>query len=388
MGKGEIMATLTALVAVRRCVGWGRPVQRGMQLVALLGVLGIVSGCAQMGPGLVKAGRNEYNKVLAQTADEEMLLNLVRLRYADNPVFLDVASVSTSFTWGHGVSAEALAYDEDSVDSHLGVRGNLDYTERPTITYTPLGGAAFVRNVLTPVELDSLLLLSRSGWSIERLLRVMANRMNGRDNAPEASGPTPRGAPAFAEFQHAARAMRALQRRGLVTFGYRKVGENTVPAMRIEPEALGSDELRELSSLIGLQSGRQIFTLDTAARRPRPDSIGIELRSLAGIMFFLAHGVEVPARDIAAGRVTVTKTDSGELFDWQRVVGDLLHIRSQNEPPANAAVAVAYRGSWFYIDDADIQSKYTFMLLGQLSALQAGTVERAGPLLTLPVAGP
>ncbi len=363
-----------------------RTARVGVLLVAALSV--IVSGCAQLGPGLVKAGRNDYNKVLAQTNDEQTLLNLVRLRYADTVVFLDVASVSTSFTWGQRVLAEAFAFESGSSDDHVGVRGSLDYTERPTITYTPLGGADFVRNVLTPVELDSLLLLSRSGWSIERLLRMMANRMNGKDNAGRASGPTPGAAPEFADFVHAAKLMRTLQKDGQLTFGYRQMGEKTVPAMRIESESLGSDELRALSSLLGLEPGKRIITLDTDARRPRPDAIGIELRSLSGILFFLSHGVDVPARDVAAGRVTVTKSESGELFDWHLAVGELLDIRSQDAPPANAAVAVEYRDSWFYIDDSDLESKYTFMLLRQLSSLQAGSIERAGPVLTLPVSGP
>ena len=68
----------------------------------------ILSGCAQLGPDLVKAGRNDYNKVLAQTDDEETLINLVRMRYADNPAMLNVSSVSTSFTWNQGVNAEAF----------------------------------------------------------------------------------------------------------------------------------------------------------------------------------------------------------------------------------------------------------------------------------------
>lgn len=124
------------------------------------------------------------------------------------------------------------------------------------------------------MELDSLLLLSQSGWSIERLLLVMTNRMNGQNNAREASG-----------------------------------------------------------------------------------------------------------------RVTVTRDQNGEPFDWNLVIGDLLNIRSQDDPPENAAVAVNYRDSWFYIDDSDISSKYTFMLLGVLTSLQAGSIERAGPILTLPVGG-
>ena len=68
-------------------------------LSAVLGLAILLTGCAQHGPDLVKAGRNDYNKVLVQTDEEEQLLNLVRLRYADNPMMLDVSSVSTSFTW-------------------------------------------------------------------------------------------------------------------------------------------------------------------------------------------------------------------------------------------------------------------------------------------------
>ncbi len=356
-------------------------------LLLVVGAMAI-SGCTQLGPDLVKTGRNEYNKVLAQTQDEETLLNLVRMRYADNVAMLNVSSVSTSFTWNQGASAQAQKFEAGSKDDNIAVRGQLDYTERPTITYTPLGGADLVKNVLTPMELDSLLLLSRSGWSIERLLRVMANRMNGTENAREASGPTPKEVPQFAEFLSAAKLLRNLQRQGLITFGYRKVGEERVPAMRLEPEARGSKEALALFTLLGLDPNRGLFTIDTGGRRRSASSLRVELRSLVGLMFFLSHAVDVPERDRVLGRVTVTRNEKGERFDWTPVIGDLLDIRSQSAPPENAAIAVRYRDTWFYVDDSDIDSKYTFMLLRTLIALQAGKIERAGPLLTLPVTGP
>lgn len=348
----------------------------------------ILGGCAQMGPELMKAGRNDYNKVLAQTDDEQVLLNLVRLRYADNPVFLNVASLSTSFTWGREASAQASIYEEDSTDTNLSVRGSADYTERPTVTYAPLGGADFVKNVLTPMDLNLLLLLSSSGWSLERLLRLTVNRMNGIENAPEASGPTPQQAPAFEDFKRVAKLMRTLQSKRMVTLGYRQVGDKTMAGLRFEPAFQDVAEVKAVGALLGVDPRLRLITLDTRSRLRRSDAIGFELRSLMGILFFLSHGVQIPERDVAAGRVTITRDAGGPPFDWSRVLGDLFVVRSQEEPPANAAVAVSYRGSWFYIDDADMQSKYTFMLLGQISALQAGNIERAGPLLTLPLTGP
>jgi hypothetical protein len=359
------------------------------RLVVLLVAASItLSGCAQYGPELMKAGRNDYNKVLAQTEDEETLLNLVRLRYADKPAFMTVNSVSTSFTWSQGVQAEGFRFEPDSTDSRVGVRGNLDYSERPTITYTPLGGSDFVQNVLTPMDLDVLLLLSRSGWSIERLVRLTVNRMNGIGNAPEACGPTPVEAPEFKDFLQAAKLMRSLQKQRLVTLGYLKMGDETGIGLRFEPDSLQTPEVRAFSALLGIDPHRPLIALDTRSRLRRPDAIGFELRSLAGILFFLSHGVQIPQQDLSAGRVTITRDADGRLFDWSRILGDLFVVHSQQEPPKNAAVAVNYRGNWFYVDDSDMQSKYTLMLLGQLSALQAGKIERAGPLLTLPVTGP
>jgi len=311
----------------------------------------------------------------------------VRLRYSDNMMMLQVSSVSTSFTWSQSATAEAFKFEPSSSDSNVGVRGNLGYSERPTVTYTPLGGKDFVENLLTPVELNSLLLLSRSGWSIDRLLRVMVDRVNGLPNAQEASGPTPLRAPKYKDFIRVAELLRTLQERDAMTGGYRHMDDKQVPAVHIEHSAMGSDEVHELYTLLGLRPGQEVISLDGLGRRQRPDAIGFEMRPLIGIMFFLAHAVEVPQRDQAAGRVTVTRDGDGQPFDWSRVTGDLLVIKSQAERPANAAVAVPYRGSWFYIDDSDMNSKNTFMLLGALTALQSGSIERSGPLLTLPVTG-
>jgi hypothetical protein len=102
-------------------------------------------------------------------------------------------------------------------------------------------------------------------------------------------------------------------------------------------------------------------------------------------MFFLSLGVEPPPRDELAGRVTVTVDGEGVLFDWSNVTRDLIRVRSSDNRPKNAYTGVSYRGSWFYIDDSDLESKSSFSLLAQLFALQSGDVKLTGPLLTLPV---
>jgi len=44
-------------------------------VVWLVGFTVFLGGCTQVGPKLVQAGRNDYNKVLARSEQEEQLLN-------------------------------------------------------------------------------------------------------------------------------------------------------------------------------------------------------------------------------------------------------------------------------------------------------------------------
>jgi hypothetical protein len=69
--------------------------------------------------------------------------------------------------------------------------------------------------------------------------------------------------------------------------------------------------------------------------------------------------------------------------DWDEVLGGYFTVRQSKQRPEAAAVAVRYRGYWFYIADDDLDSKSTFDLIGHLFALQASAGDGASPLLTL-----
>ena len=88
-------------------------------------------------------------------------------------------------------------------------------------------------------------------------------------------------------------------------------------------------------------------------------------------MFYLSEAVEIPEQDIVEGRVTVTKTDDGQVFDWAEITGELLRIHNSPNPPVDVSLLIFYRDYWFYIDDSDLTSKSTFSLLAQIYALQA-----------------
>ena len=57
--------------------------------------LGRGSGC--VGPKAVRYTRMRYNEVIRDTNDQQLLMNIVRLRYADSPVFIDLPSITSQF---------------------------------------------------------------------------------------------------------------------------------------------------------------------------------------------------------------------------------------------------------------------------------------------------
>ncbi|HSA88628.1 MAG TPA: branched-chain amino acid ABC transporter permease, partial [Burkholderiales bacterium] len=76
------------------------------------------------------------------------------------------------------------SFDEDFV----GGAANLDYTERPTITYTPLAGEAFSRRMLQTVPIEVLFSLGQSGWPPDVLLRIAVQRIGETENIAFAPG--------------------------------------------------------------------------------------------------------------------------------------------------------------------------------------------------------
>ncbi|MDX1556293.1 MAG: hypothetical protein R3212_09725 [Xanthomonadales bacterium] len=343
-----------------------------------------LNACTQFGPSLVKAGRNDYNIAVSQTTNEQTLLNLVRLRYSDNPLWLTVSSVTTNFNIGAASSAAVDGSEGGNYSWQLG--GAATYSESPTINYTPVRGEAFVRNILRPMDFDTFMLLANSGWDIDSLLRLTASRINGLPNAPTSEGSTPKTAPEYKNFVRAVGILRVLQTRDVLRFRYQDPGEDSKPTLYIKEHALDWPEVAQLRELLGITENKRLYDMHIIADKQNPDSIGIDFRSLAEMLQFLSTSVQVPQQDVDAGRIVVTRDDSGRMFDWEGVTAGLFAVHSRDDSPENAAVAVHYRGSWFYISDSDMDTKNTFRLLSMVGSILAGKTEQdPPPVLTIPV---
>ncbi len=353
-----------------------------ISLVVLLPCV-LLSGCAGVGHGRIEGERSNYNVAIQRSNDEQLLLNLVRLRYRDTPFFLEVSSVATQFTYSAGANAGSRI--QSGLTGLLNLGADAAVEERPTVTYAPLQGEDFILRFLSQVPMQTVALLARTGWSLERVLRVCFQKIGHLKNAPNASGPTPATAPEYRSFVKAAKLIRKIDvEHGLeVSFG----ADGVVSGLVLKFNRTGKKlpETAELLKILRMPQGvEKIFLTMDPVPENRP-YLSVETRSLIGIMYFLSHDVNTPEQDRERGRVTVTLDEKRQVFDWAEVTGDLLIVRTSNSKPENAIVSVEYRGEWYYLDDTDLNSKSTFSMLGQLFSLQSGNAKALTPTLTLPV---
>jgi hypothetical protein len=354
----------------------------------------LANGCATgLGPKTIRTEQPDYNQQIVHSGDEQMVLNLVRLRYNDTPLFLELGTVVAQYAYNASLNAAGQwASNPSTSQGNLGL--GLGYSETPTITYTPLSGAEYAERMLIPIPLDSLMLFNQTGWSQERLLLIAVQRINNVFNAPTATGPTPEVPPDYKTFQELAERLRSLQMAGLVGLNWEMRDNEKQPPGRnsqfwIHPPASPDSPLAADEALVRrdleLTPGKESFRLTAFPFERQPGEIGMRCRSLLGVLYYLSQSVIVPAPHVEQGLVTVTRDEQGKPFDWSQVTGRVLTIRSQKDRPVSAAIAVKYRGWWFYIADNDQNSKSTFSLLNILFSLQSASASGKSPVLTLPL---
>lgn len=386
----------------------------------------LIGGC--LGPQTLHQTRTRYNEAVQVTGNEELLLNLVRLRYGEGVTFLPITAVNAQFEMD--ASLQGVGGVDRGFPHNLGT-GNVGFTDRPTLSFDPRRSAEMTKALLARIDLDTVNLLDAAGWDIGRLFRILIEDINGVGNAISASGPIPAKAPEFAEFRYLTSLLESMHEQRLLGLGFetRQIDVPTsVPFVEVDaqtlvsiqksgygirslgdkkgyvltqtkiargvhvvPEAASSHEMLEMSRLINIKPGQTFYEIDVVqGNQLRPFLTGeprtkltMSTRSLLEAMHFLSHGIDVPPEH--AGLVTITRHPDGTPFDWREVTADLLRVCVSKHRPKQADVAVRYRNYWYYIDDTDVASKTTLSLFRELTRLQKVGAAEGQPLLTLPV---
>jgi hypothetical protein len=343
-----------------------------------------LSACAPLGPRTISVSRPLYNEAVQQTEAQQLLLNIVRQRYNDPVLFLDVTSISSGTN--RSVNASLLTKILPSGRDELSEGVGASFSESPVIFYTPNTGEKFVRQMLAPLDLRTITLLLQSGWSIERVMLVTGDSINGLRNVIG-------GGSLGRDFGILAKSLRDLQRNGQLTLGVDGAGKD-VPAsvtLVFAPEAKTSPAYTDICRVLNTACDGRTISLrqgigfgNAGGSTGKGDAASLATRSLYSAMYFLAQGVEIPPPDAQRGAAVQNKDAQGKPFDWAEVHGDLFQVRSSATEPQKAHVKVFYRNVWFYIPDTDADSKVTFALMSMLVMLQAGDANKITPLITLP----
>ncbi len=347
----------------------------GAQRLACLCLL-LLAGCASIGPNSVARDRFDYISAISESWKRQTLLNLVKIRYAEAPVLMDVTSVISSYTFGSDLSAFAQAGTAGSGNTYGGVGAAVQYADKPTITYSPLSGDKFARNLMTPLPLPGVLALVQERYPADLVLRVCVSSINGLQNDFGGPGAAQAGSPRFHEL---AQLLRESQSAGGPNFRTRPTKDGQTLAMYFGPAQ--ESTAQRLHALLGIDPTAREASI-TFGSTPAPDAdIAVLTRSVLQVMIDLAAQIDVPPADVAEGRVYQPRRTP----EQERLFPPLLAVRNGAAPPEDAHVAVSYRGRWFWIDDRDQRSKRTLAFLMMIYTLTETAPSTAGvPVVTVP----
>lgn len=417
-----------------------RPFIRSTVLICGLVVMSMLSGCATVGPGLYKNSFEDFNDAIRKTSDGQMLTNLVRMRYLESPVFLQVASITTSFNLNSNIGATAGL--PEGAANNYGLNAGAGFSETPTISFSMPESDKYYGRLLSPLSTKQVTSLILGGYDTEMVFLTAVRGINGLRNISAEYENMPEENASFSDFRETLSLIKKLRSQGLLDmelagkqtdysspvtlddstpltkvlllastmyantndFELVKYDNNLwqghqyykIMAMRFAPASKDSPDAQRLRQLLNLEDDRYNFPLEEAelvnAEKPRgilgksPGAldpsvtwaeIGIRGRSMMEIMQVASKKVQIPTEDADMGLVLMD-TNQGNSSDTGFVIKS-----SKSEP--NSTLRVKYRGHWFYIEDNDLESRELFALLNALFAVVGGTVPGANPIMTIPV---
>jgi hypothetical protein len=349
----------------------------------MLSVL-LLSSCTNIGPKVTQSDRFNYNSFLQYSDNQQMLLNIVRLRYLDNIYLLTVSSVVTQMSLTQGVSGiiAAPTWSGPNVTNAGQIEGAVAYQEKPTVTYLPLQGKEYVIQLMTPIHIKIIYLLLRSGWGVNFVLRAIVQKMGPFENAIIASRGVTQHIPIYESFLRLSWIFHQLQYGNNLNVTYEKVHDRFAIKFSIPHLSKLDNASKKVLAKIGItEAAPYVWFVDK--NDAHPHHVTIETRTMLGLLNYLSKGVSIPDDQIRHKVAPITYLANGKPFDWRKVLFNMLEIKSSNVTPQNAYISIFYKGYWYYIADNDFKSKETFSLISTLSGFQQGHVSQSQPIFTI-----
>lgn len=342
---------------------------------ALIVVLLLVQSCASIGPKKITKDRFEYSHVLGNSWKKQMLLNIIKVRYLELPIFLDIGQIVSGYSMETSVNVGGNFTSGGALGS-LGAQGR--YTDRPTITYMPMTGERFLEGFLTPLRPVNVFSLIQSGYAADFVLDLCLDSFNGLHNRPTSMASKRQPDP---EFFRVLKLMREIQDIGGFGIRFRESddGETSYVLFFRNKDMDNSAKSKgaEIRRLLKIPMDQQEFELVYTPTRGENGELGIGTRSLWQILAAMSMGIIIPEEHKQKNIVP-------PLMEIGAEENALLHVMSGDDEPKESYVSVEFKNKWFWIADDDWNSKRTFSSILFLFTLADSNGGQNVPTITIP----
>ena len=347
---------------------------RQLAWTGLVLVLPTLAGCS-FGPARLVTDQLNYAQTLSDAGKQQTMFNLVRMRYADSPMFASVQQMVAGYTL-QGTVQPGLQWGPVSSNNFGTGQAAVQYSDRPTFTFAPLTGQRFVEGYLRPLPAADIMPLIKGHSPIDMLFRLVAQRVGPLENTHPLGGSDRSGSPQFAQMLED---LRVLQEAGVLRVRVQRDKEkprlylyfDTHLAPATEAVAARVCHLLEIDckSELELVYGDHLQELGG-------NKIPVRMRSLLGVLMAVAAEIQVPEEDVRDGETIETR----ELRSRRPIIV----IHAGPIKPAASYVAAHIDGKWFWVERTDFPSKVAFTILEVLKSVAESPSAIAPPVLTIP----
>ncbi|MGP1353278.1 MAG: hypothetical protein ACTS1Z_08135 [Parasphingopyxis sp.] len=138
------------------------------RVIALASVIAL-GGCASLQTPMTEFA-TDYNRVIADTRNEMILLNIVRARFREPTHYSTLSQVSGNISIRGGASAD-LGGIIDDIDADAGV--SLNISSSPSFQIVPLNTNQFAGGILRPIEPNVVAIFLGQGWNEHQLAALL-----------------------------------------------------------------------------------------------------------------------------------------------------------------------------------------------------------------------
>ena len=237
---------------------------------------------------------------------------------------------------------------------------------------------------------QSILNVLQAGFPADIVFRLAVQSINGIDNRRVAGGMSREHVrPANPEFYVLLDQLSRIQNSGDI--GVRaNVGTGTGAAAKVDSltllfrrshSAAVRQAVRNVTGILNLDPETKEFKVVFGAVPTNNKEIAMVTRSIFEVLLDIASTISVPETHVTEHRVS--STPEGDL-GLHGTIAPLIKIKSSNERPSDAFVAIPFHGHWFSIDDRDPASKnlFSFILL-LFTFVETGSKDIV-PVLSIP----